>query len=83
MKRSICLAGVVVVVLLFVGARVCGAAERYEANWESLDQRATPQWWVDAKFGIFMHWGVYSVPALSVDDVPCQYAYVFRITQVK
>jgi alpha-L-fucosidase len=34
-----------------------------QANWESLDSRATPEWWRDAKFGIFVHWGVYSVPA--------------------
>ncbi|MDR1734452.1 MAG: alpha-L-fucosidase [Oscillospiraceae bacterium] len=35
----------------------------YEANWESLDQRRVPKWFADAKFGIFIHWGVYSVPA--------------------
>lgn len=38
------------------------AAVRYEANWESLDQRPCPQWFLDAKFGIFIHWGLYSVP---------------------
>jgi alpha-L-fucosidase len=27
-----------------------------------LDQRPTPEWFLDAKFGIFIHWGVYSVP---------------------
>ena len=36
---------------------------QYQSNWESLDQRATPAWFEDAKFGIFVHWGVYSVPA--------------------
>ena len=36
--------------------------KRYEANWESLDKRPTPDWFLDAKFGIFIHWGVYSVP---------------------
>jgi len=35
----------------------------YTPDWNSLDQRATPAWWQDAKFGIFIHWGVYSVPA--------------------
>ncbi len=40
-------------------------AKSYEATWDSLNSRATPQWWVDAKFGIFIHWGVYSVPAYS------------------
>lgn len=38
-------------------------AAAYQPNWESLDQRPTPQWFEDAKFGIFIHWGVYSVPA--------------------
>ncbi|HXJ96929.1 MAG TPA: alpha-L-fucosidase [Terriglobia bacterium] len=38
---------------------------RYEANWESLNKRPTPQWYDDAKFGIFIHWGVYSVPAFA------------------
>jgi alpha-L-fucosidase len=36
---------------------------RYEANWKSIDSRPTPSWYTDAKFGIFIHWGTYSVPA--------------------
>ena len=39
------------------------AAEKFAANWESLNQRSTPEWFGQAKFGIFIHWGVYSVPA--------------------
>mgnify|MGYP000888564224 CR=1 FL=1 len=35
---------------------------QYQPNWESLDQRPVPQWYKDSKFGIFIHWGVYSVP---------------------
>lgn len=35
---------------------------QYQPTWESLDQRPVPQWYKDAKFGIFIHWGVYSVP---------------------
>lgn len=69
MKKWICLAVAFGMVSLVVGS-TCGAAE-YEAKWESLDTRATPQWWVDAKFGIFIHWGVYAVPAWSV---PGQYS---------
>src|SRR5215472_2492121 len=38
-------------------------AQPYQANWDSLDKRPTPAWFEDAKFGIFIHWGVYSVPA--------------------
>lgn len=40
-----------------------GVGPRYEPNWESLDTRACPAWFDEAKFGIFIHWGVYSVPA--------------------
>lgn len=35
----------------------------YTADWESLDQRPCPPWFDEAKFGIFIHWGVYSVPS--------------------
>lgn len=35
----------------------------YAPNWESLDQHKIPSWFLDAKLGIFIHWGVYSVPA--------------------
>ena len=36
---------------------------RYKDTWESLGQMNLPRWWEQAKFGIFIHWGVYSVPA--------------------
>jgi len=37
----------------------------YHATWESLSAYETPKWYKDAKFGIFIHWGVYSVPAFG------------------
>jgi len=38
----------------------------FEPTWESLKQQYTvPAWYEDAKFGIFIHWGVYSVPAFK------------------
>ena len=40
-------------------------APRYDATWESLDKRPSPAWFDEAKFGIFIHWGVYSVPAFA------------------
>ena len=43
----------------------CLMAQTYQPNWSSLDQRPTPQWFKDVKFGIFIHWGVYSVPGWS------------------
>jgi alpha-L-fucosidase len=38
---------------------------QYKATWESIDSRPVPSWFEDAKFGIFLHWGLYSVPAYS------------------
>lgn len=37
----------------------------YDANWDSLGKYSIPSWYEDAKFGIFVHWGVYSVPAFG------------------
>ncbi|MCC6443635.1 MAG: alpha-L-fucosidase [Armatimonadetes bacterium] len=42
----------------------------YEANWESLKRYTVPQWYEDAKFGIFIHWGVYAVPAFGNEWYP-------------
>jgi len=41
------------------------APKGFEANWESLDARPVPSWFMDAKLGIFIHWGVYSVPSFG------------------
>lgn len=35
----------------------------YEATWESLDKRPVAQWFTDAKFGVYVHWTLASVPA--------------------
>ena len=42
----------------------------FEANWESLENYKIPEWYKDAKFGIFIHWGVYSVPAFRNEWYP-------------
>lgn len=36
---------------------------KYKDNWESLATYPTPKWYENAKFGIFIHWGAYTVPA--------------------
>ena len=38
---------------------------KYKDTWESLSQYRVPDWYKDSKFGIFIHWGVYSVPAFG------------------
>ncbi|KAA6457285.1 alpha-L-fucosidase [Acidobacteria bacterium AB60] len=42
----------------------------YRADWASLLHYQQPQWYKDAKFGIFIHWGVYSVPAAENEWYP-------------
>ena len=37
----------------------------YTDTWESLGQFQPPKWYRNAKFGIFIHWGVYSVPSFG------------------
>src|SRR5271168_5578178 len=49
-------------------------AQTYEPTWDSVDKRPTPQWYTEAKFGIFIHWGVYSVPAYA-PVIPGKLAY--------
>ena len=36
---------------------------KYKDSWESLSNHKTPDWYYNGKLGIFIHWGIYSVPA--------------------
>jgi alpha-L-fucosidase len=40
----------------------------FQPTWDSLDAHEVPEWFHDAKLGIFIHWGVYSVPAWAPTD---------------
>lgn len=61
---------IIITVLLIGCCLVVWSQEKnYEPNWKSLDTRQTPEWFTDAKFGIFIHWGVYSVPAWAPTDI--------------
>src|SRR5580765_5437945 len=42
----------------------------FRADWESLQKYEVPEWYKDAKFGIFIHWGAYSVPAFGNEWYP-------------
>ncbi len=42
----------------------------YRADWAVLEKYRQPQWYKDAKFGIFIHWGVYAVPAAENEWYP-------------
>ena len=42
----------------------------FRPDWQSLQKYEPPEWYKDAKFGIFIHWGVYSVPAFGSEWYP-------------
>ncbi len=68
MKASLCL-------LLALSFSIPSAlAQKYQPTWDSLDQRPTPAWFTQARFGIFIHWGTYSVPAYA-PVIPGKLAY--------
>ena len=53
----------------------------YKPTWESLDSHKMPQWYDDAKIGLSMHWGVYSVSSWAPRENGISYAewYGFRM----
>ncbi len=42
----------------------------FQPHWDSLKAYQIPSWYEDAKFGIFLHWGVYAVPAFGSEWYP-------------
>ncbi len=68
MKRAFLYALITIHTVCF-GYQAIGQ-EKYQATWESLKKYQTPDWFRDAKFGIFIHWGVYSVPAFGSEWYP-------------
>ncbi len=56
----------------------------FHPDWESLRSFSTPQWYQDGKFGIFIHWGLYCVPAFGNEwyprnmYLPTQMAYAYH-----
>lgn len=53
--------------VLMVSCLTCVVTIRYEPNWDSIDSRPLPAWYDKSKIGIFIHWGVFSVPSLLTE----------------
>jgi alpha-L-fucosidase len=67
MRFSKCLRGIqytasVMLGISFFVSASAQAPAHYDPTIQSLDQHPLPQWFDDAKLGIFIHWGLYSVP---------------------
>lgn len=71
MENKLCLKSTILLFLIIICLNVtkyCAfgqSATKYEPDWSSLDQRPLPKWYDEAKVGIFIHWGVYSVPSMG------------------
>jgi len=74
LTRTLNLMGVFLLVFsLFIspGEALADEKEPYTPDWESLKKHnEAPDWFRDAKFGIYFHWGVYSVPAFGTEWYP-------------
>jgi alpha-L-fucosidase len=51
-------------------AKSVAARGPFAPTWASLEKFQAPEWYLDGKFGIFIHWGVYSVPAFGNEWYP-------------
>lgn len=60
------------ILVVFAFPDLCNA-ENYEPRWESIENYQVPEWYQDAKFGIWPHWGIYSVPAFRGDGFPAEW----------
>lgn len=54
-----------ILLLLLPPPGFAGGPAPFDPTWESLDARQLPAWFDKAKFGIFIHWGVFSVPSFG------------------
>lgn len=72
------LISVLISVCFFVTAETL--AQSYQPNLPSLVEHETPEWFRDAKLGIFIHWGVYSVPAWAERGEYAEW-YPYRMQQ--
>ena len=61
--RSACLRIVILGMVLSLFLPLCGQYSSDTVSWTSLQKRPYPEWFREAKLGIFIHWGLYSVPA--------------------
>ncbi|MCE5249929.1 alpha-L-fucosidase [bacterium] len=62
----LCIALTIVMCLAIIARPAPAQNTVYQPTWESLDSRPLPQWYDDAKFGVKICWGIFSVPAWAM-----------------
>ena len=74
--KTLPIIGLIAGLLVSIGSLQAQTSEAYSPDWTSLSlHQAVPEWMRDAKFGIYCHWGVYSVPAYGNEQY---YYYMHR-----
>ena len=59
---------------IFIGIKA-GKAQEVQPTWQSINERGYPEWFSDAKLGIFIHYGLYSVPSYSDKEQYAEWFY--------
>lgn len=65
MRKSAILICLCISIAILISCSKHKPTTKFMPTWESLKKYEVPQWYKDAKFGIFIHWGVYSVPSFG------------------
>lgn len=73
MKRTIAIA--ITIIVVFTASAAGAQANRYEPTCASVDSRPIPAWYDDAKFGIFVHWSLNSVPELPIRNMDADWLW--------
>jgi hypothetical protein len=63
-------------IVFFYWSFVLCTKQQYTPDWTSFDKRPLPTWYDESKIGIFVHWGVFSVPSIRSE----WYVFVFTVT---
>ncbi len=70
-KQTVIIQALFIFILMLTGCKTANEEQTYLPEWESLsNHEAAPEWFRDAKLGIYFHWGVYSVPAFGSEWYP-------------
>ncbi|GAA6617353.1 alpha-L-fucosidase [Scytonema sp. NUACC26] len=80
--RLLLVALTIIMMMKLATSTVFAKEHPYEPTTESLSQHEVPDWFKDAKLGIFIHWGLYSVPAWAplsgeLNDVLAKYGWEY------
>jgi alpha-L-fucosidase len=57
----------VYIILIYLSLIFVFSGSSYLPEWSSLDTRPLPSWYDQSKVGIFIHWGVFSVPSIDTE----------------